>query len=230
MPTFTQKTIGERIQDYVGDEITLIEGYKDIVVHAFNNVADTIPKDSEMWKVVAQVNLATFLSEFPVIDKVRVLMVTRTDSAGIIRVCEEVPYDSFQRGTDETSIYYNERNYRSPVYSFDETGALVIKPTPLDSSTSAYVFYFAYLTNTDVWDETDGSSFNFPQEALQLAILKAASNLLYAKVSEAVQEEEDMELLQLLQGQIALMDKAGQDEARRIGVPHQLVGDGDDIK
>ena len=230
MTTFTKKTIGERIQDYVGDEVTLIEGYKDITIAAFNHVADIIPKDSEMWKQTGRVAMSVFLSTFPVVDKVRVLKVTRTDSAGIVRICEEIPYNSLQRGADTTSIYYNERNYRSPVYSFDEDGALVIKPTPLDTATLAHVFYYAYLTNTDVWDETDGSSFKFPQEALQLAILKASCNLLYAKVSEAVQEEEDMELLALLQGQITLIDKAINDEAQRVGLPHHLVGDGNDTE
>jgi hypothetical protein len=98
MATFTKKTIGERIQDYVGDEVTLIEGYKDITIAAFNHVADIIPKDSEMWKQTGRVAMSVFLSTFPVVDKVRVLKVTRTDSAGIVRICEEIPYNSLQRG------------------------------------------------------------------------------------------------------------------------------------
>jgi len=39
-----------------------------------------------------------------------------------------------------------------------------------------------------------------------------------------------MELLALLQGQITLIDKAINDEAQRVGLPHHLVGDGNDTE
>ena len=65
---------------------------------------------------------------------------------------------------------------------------------------------------------------------LFLGILKASSYLLQAKVSDAVQEEEDNELLGLLQGQIVTVDKMIQGELQRLGLPFQLVGDGNDIK
>ena len=36
-----------RIKDLVGDEVTSIEGYKDLINSGFNYVADLIPSESE---------------------------------------------------------------------------------------------------------------------------------------------------------------------------------------
>jgi hypothetical protein len=232
MATFTRNSILTRIKDLVGDDISDIEGYQDIINTGFNYIADIIPADSELWRNSALNVMSVFLSTYPVVADVRIIMVTRTDNSGIKRVCKEVPIDYLQRGEDSTSIYYNAGNYRNPIYSFDSTGALVIRPTPSDTSTLAHVHYFPYLTNTDLADsgEIDGSNFNFPKQAIYLGVLKASSNLLQAKISQAVQEEEDGELLGLLQGQIASIDKSMQEEMQRLTIPHQLVGDGNDIK
>jgi len=174
---------------------------------------------------------ATFcdISEYPLASAYKIILVVRPDGAGVTRVCKEVPYDYLKKGEDTTSIYYNDRNYKNPIYSFDEVGKIVVRPDG-----DAKIFFFAYLTDEDITGFKDKDDFpavsEFPNDAIQLAVLKASSNLLYAKVSQAVQEEEDSELLALLQGQMSMLDKAMKEEAERLGLPFKLVGDGNDIE
>ena len=219
----SHNTIITRIKDLVGDEITSIEGYLDLINSGFNYAADLIPSDSELWRT-ANVSSTTDLT----IDAsdAKVILVTRKDSDNVYRVAKEVPLDYLKRGEDNTSIYYNEGDYRNPIYSYDADGDMVIKPT----TSSFKIYRYTYLTDTNITGLYDGSTFGFPEQALFLGILKACSYLLQAKVSDAVQEEEDNELLALLQGQIATIDKMTQEELQRLGLPFQLVGDGNDIE
>tara|TARA_R110002020_G_scaffold300511_1_gene516113 strand:+ start:76 stop:747 length:672 start_codon:yes stop_codon:yes gene_type:complete len=214
-----------RIKDLVGDEVTSIEGYKDLINSGFNHAADLIPSDSELWRS-AFIESSTDKSTLDASDA-KVILVTRQDNSGVDRVAKEVTLDYLKRGqSDSTSIYYNAGNYRNPIYSFEPNGDMVIKP---DGGTIA-IYRYTYLTSTDVTDLTHGETFDFPEQALFLGILKACSYLLQAKISEAVQEEEDNELFALTQGQIATIDKITQEELQRLGLPFQLVGDGNDIK
>ena len=231
MPTFIRNSIFTRIQDLVGSDVSLITGYKDIINTGFNAVVDLIPVTSELWKESVISTQSSFLSQWPIVSDVRVIMVTRTDSDGIKRVCREVPFDILQRGEDSSSIYFNGGDFRNPIYSFDDTGRLVIQPTPDDTALLSHVHFFPYLLTYDLTDsgELDGSKFNFPKQALYLGILKASSHLLQARVSQAVQEEEDSELLSLLQTQSSSIDKAIQEESQRLGMPHHLIGDGNEI-
>tara|TARA_R110002020_G_scaffold444956_2_gene656663 strand:- start:100 stop:768 length:669 start_codon:yes stop_codon:yes gene_type:complete len=214
-----------RIKDLVGDEVTSIEGYKDLINSGFNHAADLIPSDSELWRS-ALIESTTDLSTIKASNS-KVILVTRQDSNSVDRVAKEVSLDYLKRGQDDpTSIYYNAGNYRNPIYSFEPNGDMVIKPT----GGTVAIYRYVYLVETNITDETDGTDFDFPQQALNLGILKACSYLLQAKISEAVQEEEDNELFALTQGQISTIDKMIQEELQRLGLPFQLVGDGNDTK
>ena len=214
-----------RIKDLVGDEVTSIEGYKDLINSGFNYAADLIPSDSELWRS-ALIESTTDLSTIKASNS-KVILVTRQDSNSVDRVAKEVSLDYLKRGqADPTSIYYNAGNYRNPIYSFEPNGDMVIKPT----GGTVAIYRYVYLVETDITEKTDGTDFDFPQQALNLGILKACSYLLQAKISEAVQEEEDNELFALTQGQISTIDKMIQEELQRLGLPFQLVGDGNDTK
>ena len=213
-----------RIKDLVGDEVTSIEGYKDLINSGFNHAADLIPSDSELWRS-ALIKASTV--ETTDVANSKIILVTREDNGGNDRVAKEVSLDMLKRGEgDATSIYYNAGNYKNPIYSFEPNGTMVVRP----SGGNIAIYRYVYLTNTDITEKTSGNDFDFPQQALNLGILKACSYLLQAKVSEAVQEEEDNELFALTQGQIATIDKMIQEELQRLGLPFQLVGDGNDIK
>lgn len=218
-------TILVRIKDLVGDEVTDIEGYLDLINSGFNHAADLIPSDSELWRS-ALITSTTDLTSVDASDA-KVILVTRQDDGGVDRIAKEVSLDYLKRGqSDTTSIYYNAGNYRNPIYSFEANGDMVIKP---DGGTVA-IYRYTYLTSTNITTLSDGSSFDFPEQALFLGILKACSYLLQAKISNAVQEDEDSELLALLQGQVNTIDKMTMEELQRLGLPFQSVGDGNDIK
>ena len=220
-------SIFTRIKDLIGDEVANIVGYKDLINSGFNYAADLIPLDSELWRTANLVSSENLSS--PDAADAKVVLVVRTDSDGIERVCKEVPFDYLRKGEDTSSIYYNARNYKNPIYSYDANGNMVVRP---DSGGSVKIYRFHYLSDTDLTGDSiqNGSTFRFPNTAIQLGILKACSYLLQAKISEAVQEEEDNELLALLQGQMSTIDKLIQEELQRLGFPFQLVGDGNDVE
>ena len=188
-------------------------------------MADLIPNTSELWMGTNTFKETSSVSWEDATD-IKIIQVTSTDSNSIKRICKEVPIEYMRRGEDTSSIYYNAGNYKNPIYSFDPVGDIIIKPIP----DSFEIFYYKYITDTDITSLSTYSSIGFPHQAVFLAILRACSNLLQAKVSQAVQEEEDNELLALLNGQIATVDKLAQEESQRLGLPFQLVGDGNDIE
>ena len=221
----TNKDVITRIKDLVGDTITDIEGYEDLIASGFNYVADLIPVNSEMWQD-ANASSSSTSTTFDSISTRKLLSVLSKDANGVFRVCKEVPFEFYTRGEDSSSIYYNAGSYKSPIFSFNQDGVIQIKPTPV----SVDIRYFTYLTNETVTTLSEFSGIDFPQEAVYLAILRSCSNLLQARVSQAVQEEEDNELLAILTGQISTIDKMAQEEMQRLGLPFQQVGDGNDIK
>ena len=221
-------TVLARIQDLIGDDVTDISSYKDLIHSGFNHVADIIPITSELW-------LDIWLGEATSEDYgdssdnkfIRVVVTNNNQT----REAEEVEWKFLKRGEDSSSIYYNAGNYKNPIYSFDPDGDLIIKPDP----DSVEVYYFTYFNSVDASSifNTAGDEpykMGFPQQAVFAGILKASLNLLQAKVSLAVQEEEDLELLQLLNGQVASIDRLYKEELQRLNLPVHLVGDGNDIK
>lgn len=219
------KNVITRIQDLVGDDVTTVDGYKDLICSSFNAIADMIPNDSELWRH-SELDESSSLEDS---SGFKVIIVTRYDSTDSIeRVAKEVPLDYLKRGEDPTSIYYNAGNYKNPIFSFTPDGTFVGKPT----GGTFKIYYFEYLTGAgpDVTLVTDFADIRFPEEAAFLAILKSASNLIQPLISNAVQDEEDQELLALLTGQSNSIDRLITSETTRLNLPNKLVGDGDDAK
>ena len=219
------KDVITRIQDLVGDDVTTVDGYKDLICSSFNAIADMIPNDSELWRH-SELDESSSLEDS---SGFKVIIVTRYDSTDSIeRVAKEVPLDYLKRGEDPTSIYYNAGNYKNPIFSFTPDGTFVGKPT----GGTFKIYYFEYLTGAgpDVTLVTDFADIRFPEEAAFLAILKSASNLIQPLISNAVQDEEDQELLALLTGQSNSIDRLITSETTRLNLPNKLVGDGNDVK
>ena len=215
-----------RIKDLLGDDVTDITGYKDLINAGFNYVVDLIPNNSELWR---SSNLSSVASVSSNSYQYKVVIVTRTDSGDSVeRICKEVPLDYLRRGEDSSSIYYNAGNYKNPIFSIDENGGVIVRPT----GGTAVIYYYTYITNQDItgatnFSDLDGTgALKFPEQAGYLAILKASSNLLHAQISNAVHDDEDQELVTLLNANAASIDKAMQEESQRLSLPHQLVGDG----
>jgi hypothetical protein len=221
-------SIISRIKDLVGDDVTDITGYKDLINSGFNSIADLIPNNSEIWRH-SQLKKAATLSDS---SKYKIVLITRSDSSDSTnRICVEVPLDYLRRGEDTSSIFYNAGNYKNPIFSIDENGDIVVRPT----GGTVNIYYYTYLTTEDItvgtiFSDLDDNStgVSFPEQAGYLAILKASSNLLHAQISNAVHDDEDQELVGLLNANMASIDKAMQEEMQRLNLPHQLVGDGKD--
>lgn len=134
----------------------------------------------------------------------RVIRVVRKDSGNIKRVCQEVDIDAFEDMKDTDSIYHPTRF--SPIYTLDSTsGTTFLKVLPeltggAGGVNSADVFNVEYPAGSDL---TSATSINgLPNEAEHAVALKAAIYILQAKISDAVQDEEDDEMLSMLQTQL----------------------------
>lgn len=233
-------SIIDRIKDLIGDEVTNIVSYKDLINDAFNHVADLIPNDSQIWNsgINNDVLHYAFSNSFNALsntDNIKIIRIIRKDFNGNDRVVKEVPYEQYLKGQDETSIYYHAKDEFNPIYTISADGSFKVSPPNL-SGAAVKAYYYKYLTDEDITTLTDidthvnGDIWAFPRQALQLAILLSCSNLLQAKMSDAVQEEEDLELVQLLNAQIASIDKSTQKELQKLTIPHKMIGVDDDIK
>tara|TARA_R100001594_G_scaffold9786_2_gene23640 strand:+ start:2030 stop:2713 length:684 start_codon:yes stop_codon:yes gene_type:complete len=221
------KTILERIKDVIGDAVTDIISYKDLIDSGFNYVADLIPPNSELWR----------LEELPsaednvVKEGKKIITITRSDSNNIFpQVCKEITFEIYSKGEDATSIYYTGGSYRSPVYSIHpDDGKIYVRP----AGGNVKVYYFPYFDANVVESNWIDNKYNmenigFPGAAVHAGVLKSASNILQAYISNATQDDEDNELLGLLTAQSGTLDKLFSEEIQRLLLPYKLIGDGEE--
>ncbi len=235
------QTVASTIQDFIGDDMneSLLNGYEDFIAAGFNYVADSIPAQSELWhsSVLTTATITSATTEINTAAKTtKVIKVTRKHSGDVERVAQEISYEDYLKGTDTTSIFYHGKAIRSPVWSISPNGNLVISPTP-SIGNKAYSYTFEYVDRaisgdkaTEIMAGGEGEGGGFPTQAFNAACLKSSMNILHARISDAVQDDEDPELLQLLQAQMASLDQRFQDEMQRLLVPYKVVGVKDDIK
>ena len=234
-------SIAQTVKDLIGDDMdaTLVPSYEDLIAAGFNFVADVIPAKSELWShnALAQhdvVTATTSVSAETADEKI--ILVTREHAGDIVRVVNEISYKDYLRGLGTTSIFYHGKASRDPVYSQTPDGDLVISPTPSAFSPET-IYYFEYidtaistLTSSTLGTSTVGVGLGFPKQAFYAGCLKSAMNLLNARVSDAAQDDEDSELLQLIQAQSASLEKEFSSELQRLGVEYKIIGIRDDIQ
>jgi hypothetical protein len=217
----TTTTVAQMVTALLGDWTPTDhpELYKD----AFNYVADLIPKDSDLWANSALLNDTSVTNSSSA--NYKIIKVTR-DADSTVRECEEVPYKDYLKGTNATSIFYHGKSSNNPIWTWGPDGQTVVSPT--DGTIKFY--YWKYTDSTD-FHTSDAISVGdsntlpgFPKEAHLLAVIKVAINIMYTKISDAVQDEEDAELLQLLQAQMQALQQWFMDEGRRLKLPHKLIG------
>ena len=220
-------SIAIRIQDLIGTDMdaSLVTSYVDLVNAGFNAIADLIPVTSELWST-STLNSAT--TQIDVTGK-KVILVTRTESGDVERICREMSYRDYLRGQAPGSIFYIVIGSTITSFTIEPSGTLKIAPAL--GSNAMKVYYFQYITS-DITsqaslqdaDDADGAGKGFPQEAEFAGCIASAINLLQARVSFAVQDDEDMELVQLLQAQSASLQAQLQGEAQRLGLPYKIIG------
>tara|TARA_R100000458_G_C8273089_1_gene247916 strand:- start:2269 stop:2967 length:699 start_codon:yes stop_codon:yes gene_type:complete len=137
----------------------------------------------------------------------KILRVLRKDDRGYNRVCEEVDVDTFNEMQDEDSIYFPTQH--SPVYTLDATTGttkLKIRPSVRTDliNYAGTVYSVTYPIAEDFTDDLDDltSIPGLPHEAEHAVALKASIYILQTLISDAVQDEEDDEMLSMLQTQL----------------------------
>ena len=214
-------TIANRIEDLIGATYSTIpsNSYKDLINAAFNEIADAI-KPELLLKYSAAPTTVTSASGVSVEDK-KILKVTRIDSnGGVERDCKYLERTEFSVATDSTSIHFS--TVYSPVYKLhsDNTATtVVIFPNCNSSGEEGKVWLFSYaLASTDltaVTTATLNTSYFMPSEIMHALVLKSCINILQAYMSNQIQDEEDSEIVQLLQAQLAGLQQDYQQEISR---------------
>lgn len=231
-------TIAVNVQDLVGSDMdaTVVASYEEQIKNAFNYVLDLVPANSEIW-VSADLesedttgSVITKTETDGTINDKKIVKITQ-QAGSITREVREMDYGQYLKGTDPNSIYYHGKSVNNPVYTIGPDASILISPTP-SSLSKATVYYVSYINNniSTKTDITLSDGTGYPYKLFYPGCIKSAINLIMAKVSDATQDEEDIELTQLLQAQLASLEKQFATEMQRLSIPYQIIGVEDEAK
>jgi hypothetical protein len=159
------------------------------------------------------------------IEGKKVLKVTRVDadSSGIERNCTRLDRVKYSAARDSGSIYY--ATAHSPVYRLDSPNAattLVIFPDCNNSGQEGNIWYFSYIADgtdtTGMTASTLNTTYFLPGTLIHAIALKSSVNKLNAYLSNQIQDEEDMEIVQLINTQKATLEKDFMSEIQRFAI------------
>ena len=226
-------TIAQRITDLIGEEYSTNATYSgDLINAAINSVADLMSEDLLLKYSADPYNMTS--SSGQAVEDVKLLKVTRIDANtnGIERECKFVDTVEFSEAGDDKSIYY--ATVYSPVYTFDnDTAATTLKilPAPGPSGQAAKIWYFLYVADSvpteGVTQATLNTSYFLPSTAIHAVVLKSCINILQSYISNQVQDEEDIELMQMIQAQLQGLQQDYTTEIQRFVTEGQDTGGGE---
>tara|TARA_R100000278_G_C5476520_1_gene166609 strand:+ start:1865 stop:2497 length:633 start_codon:yes stop_codon:yes gene_type:complete len=203
-------SILNRVQDLVG-EATSFSDENASYNSAINEVIDFTPIDILIKDAsLHQMTTNTWTSGG---DK-KILKVLRRDGdSGSMVPATEISREEWDLHHNTDSIYY--RSSFTPKFSLFSDGTdtkLMVTPPPTGTQ-GADVYYLSYNPGTL---SSDSAVPRVSASLEQAIVLKTAINILANKISDAVQDEEDSEILQLLQAQSANLQSLYQVEMSRI--------------
>ena len=221
--------LGQRITDLIGATYnTEVDYAGDLINAAINEIADMLNPDV-LIKYSTTPGELTSNSEW-LVEGRKILKVTRTDtnSTSVEKECTAVDRAFFADAGDNGSIY--KATAYSPIYHHDtaNAGAGTIKVLPEPTADQkARIWYFEYVTATtpdvditDLTDATLNTTVYLPNNLMHAIALKSSINILKAYISNQVQDEEDIELMQMIQAQMGILEKDFQTEMQRY-IPKQ---------
>ena len=210
-------TLAQRIQDLIGFDYAdnSINTEDEALETACAEVIDALPPSLLLQYAVAPTSITASSpdSTFNAEGK-KVIRVIRKDAQGIYRVCEEVDIDAFEEMRDTNSIYAPTGH--SPVFTLDPlTGTTYLKILPTISGTvTANVYYITYPIGSAI---DDGATIaGLPNEVEHVIALKACIYIMQTKISDAIQDDEDDELLNMLSAQLQSLNGMFQAEMQRL--------------
>tara|TARA_X000001382_G_scaffold115560_1_gene94396 strand:+ start:61 stop:750 length:690 start_codon:yes stop_codon:yes gene_type:complete len=214
-------TIEHRITDLIGSIYSTEAAYAgDLINAAINEISDMVSEEV-LLKYSPSPTAVTSVSGVSVEGK-RILKVTRVDadSSGIERECRGLDRIEFSAARDTGSIHY--ATAHSPVYRLDSMNAattLVIFPNCNSSGQEGNIFYFPYVADSydplAITGATLNTSLFLPETLIHAVALKSSINILKAYISNQVQDEEDIELMQMITSQMQILEKDFQTEMQR---------------
>ena len=208
--------MAQRIQDLIGFDYTInsINTEDEALETSCAEVIDALPPSLLLQYAVAPTSITSSSPDaaFNAEGK-KVIRVIRKDAQGIYRVCEEVDIDAFEEMRDTNSIYAPTGH--SPVFTLDPlTGTTYLKILPtISGSVTANVYYITYpIGDKDGETAIDG----LPNEIDHVIALKACIYIMQTKISDAIQDDEDDELLNMLSAQLQSLNGMFQAEMQRL--------------
>ena len=214
-------TMAQRIQDLIGFDYSSnsINSEDEALETACAEVIDLAPTSLLLKYAVAPADLYTDNTTYAIEGK-KILRVIRFDAGVVGRICEKVDIDEYKQITiDSNSLYLPTKH--SPVYTEDpESGTTLLNvfPTPTGAGTdlaeAAKVYYITYPigASTDSLSAIDG----IPNELEHAIALKASIYILQTMISDAVQEDEDDEMLAMQNNQMQSLQGMYQAEMQRL--------------
>ena len=210
--------IGQRITDLIGSQYSTDAEYEgDLINAAFNEIIDMTSEDLLIKYSSTPLSLTSTSSgtagNGQAVENMKVLKVTRVDadSNGIERDCKFLDRFEFQTAQDTGSLYY--ATVHTPVYTLNSHNAsteLLVFPH-CSSQQNAKIWVKEYALNdtdlTGITYTTMNSAVFMPSNIIHAVVLKSCINILNAYISNQIQDEEDIELMQMIQQQIQGLEK-----------------------
>ena len=201
--------------------------HRNLYQDAFSFIADLIPTNSILWNT-ANLNMAQSLLVEDT-SAYKIIKVTRTDGSDE-REAQEISWNDYLRGQDADSIFYHAGSGKYPVWAMSQLGDVLVSP----AGGVKRIFYFTYPIadySTSDAEEINTTLNGYPKEAHYAACIKAGMNILYTKISDAAQDEEDAEQLAILQNQLSALQSLLQAELQQLNIPTNIEGiDHHDVK
>jgi hypothetical protein len=214
-------TLADRIQDLIGFDFNsnTTNAEKETIESAYAEVIDLMPEEILLKHAEAPIDLTSGSPTLEVEGK-KVIRVIRYDADSVTRICEKSEIDDFKEATaaNNASSIYRPTKF-TPMYTFDpESGTTLLKVFPDitggsgDAAETAKVYYVSYLDGQYAFET---SLPGLPKEVENAVAIKAATYLLSSYISDAIQEDEDAEMLQMLQAQMQVLQGMYQAEIGR---------------
>jgi hypothetical protein len=220
-------TLAQRIQDLIGFDYSdnSINTENQAIHTSYAEVIDNLPESVLLKYAVAPTDLTSGSLTMETEGKkiLRVVRIEGSNDSGIHihRVCEKVNIYEYLQITEDTNSIYLPTSH-SPIYTEDpETGTTLLKIFPAltgstgDTVNTAKVWYTSYL------DDSNSTAFaqeveGIPNEVEHAVVLKAALYILQTMISDAIQDDEDDEMLAMLNNQSQSLQAMYQIEMARL--------------
>tara|TARA_R100000458_G_scaffold59840_2_gene72127 strand:- start:1002 stop:1748 length:747 start_codon:yes stop_codon:yes gene_type:complete len=225
-------TIVDLLKDLVGDDFKTAVPQADphFIEAGIRDVMDICP-DELLWKNIGSPDETTTIGygringspgqmKITLEDRTnedgKIVRVTRRDADNVDRDCREIKFDEVEDAKDENSlkyatkhnpVYYIDHSYGlTTVYALPETPETAAGPNanPMQVYLAKYPYHSvdSYETESGTWVDVM-STHNLPKNAIQCLLYKIGLYILDAKLSIAIQDDEDSEIVQLLNAQKA---------------------------